>query len=154
MINQTTISEKIILLSLIIVCTYNYLFSFRRSVVLTYILTLLWIVKDKVKIYFFLYNFVANFAISPNTDSKRKIYDTRGTRSSTARSSRSYRSYFDTHNPFSQRTFGSYNFFPVFLSVLIPCLFCEFFFAGYNPNQKCWVFFLILWKLTFPDVLF
>ncbi|XP_019765689.2 dnaJ homolog subfamily B member 6 isoform X1 [Dendroctonus ponderosae] len=38
-------------------------------------------------------------------DSKRKIYDARGTRSSTTRSSRSYRSYFDLHNPFSQRYF-------------------------------------------------
>lgn len=43
--------------------------------------------------------------------------------------------------------------FSCFLSVLIPCLVCDFFFAGYNPNQKCWVF-LILWKLTFPNVLF
>ncbi|CAH0555808.1 unnamed protein product [Brassicogethes aeneus] len=39
-------------------------------------------------------------------ESKRKIYDTRSTRTSAARSSRSYRSsYFDPHNPFSQRYF-------------------------------------------------
>ncbi|XP_030759362.1 dnaJ homolog subfamily B member 6-B isoform X1 [Sitophilus oryzae] len=38
-------------------------------------------------------------------DAKRKIYDARGTRSSTSRSSRNYRSYFDLHNPFSQRFF-------------------------------------------------
>ncbi|CAG9759482.1 unnamed protein product [Ceutorhynchus assimilis] len=39
-------------------------------------------------------------------ESKRKIYDARGTtRSSANRSSRNYRSYFDMHNPFSQRAF-------------------------------------------------
>ncbi|XP_066247659.1 dnaJ homolog subfamily B member 6-like isoform X1 [Euwallacea similis] len=38
-------------------------------------------------------------------DSKRKIYDARCSRSSATRSSRSYRSYFDSHNPFSQRSF-------------------------------------------------
>ncbi|XP_050304454.1 dnaJ homolog subfamily B member 6-like isoform X1 [Anthonomus grandis grandis] len=38
-------------------------------------------------------------------DSKRKIYDARGSRNNASRSSRNYRSYFDMHNPFSQRAF-------------------------------------------------
>ncbi|KAF7286320.1 dnaJ heat shock protein family (Hsp40) member B6 mrj isoform X1 [Rhynchophorus ferrugineus] len=38
-------------------------------------------------------------------DSKRKLYDNRSSRTTTSRSSRNYRSYFDLHNPFSQRFF-------------------------------------------------